>query len=681
MQVNPRLVERTVARFSKSQPTALAALRQPRADAPKRPGIAIRPSRLAAWNAQLIATGLKPSRLDQERFIGKNDLVDLNYFLRGLNASRSVGRVHMLADTGRLIGYATGFLVAPNLAITNHHVFPMAEEVGRSVIEFGYERDFMGDEVIGAKFAFRPNVCFVASEPLDFALIAVEPVSTEKKTRLSEFGWLRLNPALGKIDEEQFVTIIQHPSGQPKQLAIRENKLTRIEDDYLIYECDTAPGSSGAPVFNDMWQVVGMHATGVPAKDQNGNWLDRDYNPIDENSADEDQVLWVSNAGVRASRIVASVQALELNDPLINTFLRVCVTDEPPVIRESSKANRQAPALGARADTDGSVVVTVPLSLRVSFSGDRMQVDRETSTDDAVAFAGTLGVALEEKLKFDTHYSNRKGYDASFLDGVEIPVPDYAAHVESLVTDTTTGSQELRYHHFSVFFNARRKLALFAACNYFPNKKGKKTRKQLGSDDWRPDPRIPADVQIPKSYYAGNDFDLGHVIKREDAYWGDSSKEAESANADTFHLTNCSPQHTQFNQAGKGGIWGALEDWISSQGKAGGFEKMTIFAGPVLTNRDPELYRVKVPTAFWKVVVARRDDNSLGAYAFILDQKKLVSTMEEFRVGEFEVYQTGIAAIEAKTGLKFPEVVTEADTQRNNPDERFVISREESLKL
>jgi hypothetical protein len=47
------------------------------------------------------------------------------------------------------------------------------------------------------------------------------------------------------------VSIIQHPSGERKQLALRENQLIDVLEDFLHYRTDTAPGSSGSPVFND----------------------------------------------------------------------------------------------------------------------------------------------------------------------------------------------------------------------------------------------------------------------------------------------------------------------------------------------------------------------------------------------------------------------------------------------
>ncbi len=58
------------------------------------------------------------------------------------------------------------------------------------------------------------------------------------------------------------VTIIQHPEGGPKQIALNENRVTNIYNYHVQYTTDTMPGSSGSPVFNDKWQVVAIHHKG-----------------------------------------------------------------------------------------------------------------------------------------------------------------------------------------------------------------------------------------------------------------------------------------------------------------------------------------------------------------------------------------------------------------------------------
>ena len=61
----------------------------------------------------------------------------------------------------------------------------------------------------------------------------------------------------------EYVNIVQHPNGEPKQLALRENQLVDVLENFLHYQTDTAPGSSGSPVFSDEWEVVALHHSGV----------------------------------------------------------------------------------------------------------------------------------------------------------------------------------------------------------------------------------------------------------------------------------------------------------------------------------------------------------------------------------------------------------------------------------
>ena len=55
------------------------------------------------------------------------------------------------------------------------------------------------------------------------------------------------------------VNILQHPGGHEKKAAIRNNLVTAVSDDELRYFTDTRTGSSGSPVLDDRWRVVGVH--------------------------------------------------------------------------------------------------------------------------------------------------------------------------------------------------------------------------------------------------------------------------------------------------------------------------------------------------------------------------------------------------------------------------------------
>jgi endonuclease G len=285
----------------------------------------------------MTSSGAGFSSRDFERTIGLNDLVPVNYLERGLMAARTVCRIGISPPFGDSIEWGTGFLVTPRLLLTNNHVFRSADEALRSTAEFGYERDAAGNLRESRRFVFQPDQAFITDVDLDFTLVAVAPSPADGTASLAEFGFARLNPQIHKVEPGEFVSVIQHPRGDEKYAAVRENEVIKIGDDqpahdnWLWYYSDTAPGSSGAPVFNDSWQVVAIHHRGVPVeRTQNGTveWQLTTGEWLAENFAallPEDKVKWVANEGVRISRIIDKITELHnagpVQSPLVQDFL------------------------------------------------------------------------------------------------------------------------------------------------------------------------------------------------------------------------------------------------------------------------------------------------------------------------------------------------------------------------
>jgi len=196
------------------------------------------------------------------------------------------------------------------LLLTNHHVFPSEEVAQRGRVQFAYEGDVNGNPRVSTWFSFAPGKFFLNDEHLDYCAVWVDPDSKQGPDALNSFGWLRLNPQLGKTDYGQFLSLIEHPSGEPKQIAIRENKLLPFDDtdDFLSYTSDTFRGSSGSPVFNDFWDVVALHHSGKPLKDAVGHYVGHDGNPIIDHKPKESEIQWIANEGARTSRIIADLR-------------------------------------------------------------------------------------------------------------------------------------------------------------------------------------------------------------------------------------------------------------------------------------------------------------------------------------------------------------------------------------
>src|SRR5207249_3763343 len=132
-----------------------------------------------------------------------------------------------------------------------------------------------------------------------------------------------------------------------------------------------------------------------------------------------------------------------------------------------------------------------------------------------------------------------------------------------------------------VILNAKRRLAYFTAVNIDGRSAQSPKREK---DKWFFDPRVSKDEQVGNEFYA-KPFDRGHLVRRLDPAWGPSPAVVKTANDDTFHWTNCSPQHARFNE-GKN-LWAGLEDYLLKKASAEG-KRLTVFTGPVFREEDHE---------------------------------------------------------------------------------------------
>ncbi len=229
-----------------------------------------------------------------ESLIDGNDLLPINYLERGLIIGKAVCRIKINNGSGRRPEYGTGFLVSPNLLLTNNHVLPSYEISINSSAQFNYEEDLDFNERKMQEFKFAPDVFFMTNAKLDFTLVAVNEKSTSG-TDISDFGYIPLIKQTGKVLLGEYVSIIQHPEGGHKSIVLRENKITDIFDNFIHYTADTCPGSSGSVVCNDNWNVIALHHASIPDKEHLGQYI--------------------ANEGIRISRIL---QYIEENKSFLN---------------------------------------------------------------------------------------------------------------------------------------------------------------------------------------------------------------------------------------------------------------------------------------------------------------------------------------------------------------------------
>ncbi len=613
--------------------------------------------------------------LSQERVIGTSDLMDVNFLELAIALSRGVGRVHLPN------GYGTGFLVGPGLMMTNHHVIGTEDDAKQALFQLDYQDDASGKPLPVQSFKLNPGQFFVTHQALDFTITALEPTSDQGRS-LESYPWIQLIGEIGKAEAGDPVNIIQHPRGGLKQIAFRENKVVSIplgEPQFLYYTTDTEPGSSGSPCFNDQWELVALHHSGVAETDDQKHLLKKDHTAW---HAGEDPALlnWIANEGIRVSAIAACLRNADLM-PEWRDLIGRALTMRPPNPIELARSPAPGPedpeqqglssptpvkAAGRAERRADSFTWNIPLQVTVSLGEPAVPGITSQPSIPPKRVPTVLPAPAEpseEVVRVDTNYKNREGYDPEFL-GISIPLPEISENMKADTAKVPPDYQkhgdpyELAYHHYSVYMNKRRRTAWFSAANV-----DGKNRPDIGprqGDKWYTDPRVSQAEQLGQNAFESG-IDRGHLTRREDAAWGSDGQTALMANNDTFHFTNCALQASLFNR-GKD-RWQGLEQFLLEKHAKKEKQRMAVITGPLFAASDPVYqnenmdYSVRCALQYWKVCVLVRQDDSLSATAFLLGQEE-IKDLPGFEEKAFDVAATQItiAELENRTGLKFGDL-------------------------
>lgn len=199
-----------------------------------------------------------------EQIVGSNDLRPAWWLEEGASRSRAVCKIDASGvdyegRTGSWSG--SGFLVAPGILCTNHHVLNSKDVAARSRALFDFAAQPDGSARQVAAFRLRPDLLFWTSPVvaaggkggLDVTFVAVDG---EPGASFGKIPLLRQSLVVHDADK---LNIIQHPNGRLKEVAIRDNEVKFQNTQVIHYASDTEPGSSGAPVMNDAWELVALH--------------------------------------------------------------------------------------------------------------------------------------------------------------------------------------------------------------------------------------------------------------------------------------------------------------------------------------------------------------------------------------------------------------------------------------
>lgn len=401
--------------------------------------------------------GLPPDQAI-ERINGVPNFQDVFIIRELLRLSESVCRITISSPFGGS-GFGTGFLIAPGLLITNHHVFPDAAAAAHSVAQFSYELTGKGGVTAPVSFRLKPEKFFMSSSleknimvpysGLDFTIVAVDEVS-DNGIPITDFPYTRFDETLGKIVEGENCIVIQHPAGDYKKIVLKDIRMITLTDNFLIYESDTLPGSSGSMVVGlGTGQVVALHHSGVPRRNDKGQWLRKDGLPVQAGDTD-DVIDWIGNEGIRVSSIVKAIRSISIPpdmEPYRQQLLGVAQTETTPRSTPPAKSvkTENAPADIAPPPQGGILYFELELSANEALYDDLVE-DPGKYIDGFVQLEPVFPLSSDPDLrryKYLTVRSMRPPFELAAeleaLPQVEACTPDLPAYTDVGLSETNMG--------------------------------------------------------------------------------------------------------------------------------------------------------------------------------------------------------------------------------------------------
>lgn len=233
----------------------------------------------AAALAETGSSSMARALATQEKLIEENNLRPIAFLEAGIARSRAVAFIEI---PGR--GVASGFMISADRLLTNNHVFGSSGEAEGATIRFNFQADLAGQPLETDDYTADPDTFFHTNADLDYSVVHVAGSPGDK------WGFIAPRADL-RVSVKDDVAIIQHPGGEPKQIAIADNEVEFVDDTVAQYLTDTMPGSSGSPVFNADWECVCLH--------HSGGWLPQ---PSDNSTH-------FRNEGILMSAILADLPA------------------------------------------------------------------------------------------------------------------------------------------------------------------------------------------------------------------------------------------------------------------------------------------------------------------------------------------------------------------------------------
>jgi GTPase SAR1 family protein len=229
------------------------------------PMMTARFAELGGGRAQVDLTAVKKQNL--EKVWGETKYQSLDWLLQAVARTRCVARL----GPNKFEGWGSGFLIDGSwidvswsdrkLLLTNAHVctddrdvqaqYPYPKGAEENTATF---LGSLGEEGEPIEIQVKEVLWTSAPSELDASLLELAdvPKETEKAPLLPEI------PSFDRWEEKR-VNILGHPRGLSLRVSLQDSKLVSVDDRYLHYRTPTDPGSNGSPIFNQKWELVGLH--------------------------------------------------------------------------------------------------------------------------------------------------------------------------------------------------------------------------------------------------------------------------------------------------------------------------------------------------------------------------------------------------------------------------------------
>jgi hypothetical protein len=199
-------------------------------------------------NVGAINPAIKPQL---ESLVRNSEMVPAEFLEIGWRRAQTIALIVTPSRDGRDGRRGTGALVGENLLLTASHVLPDAGAARDAEVQFGY---FDGSRPTTTE-RLSPDEFFETSATGEHDWTLVRVAGNPCKIH----GSVPLTKREARVGDR--VTIIQHPGGGPMQFA--SGAIERGSDGKLSYSVSTEQGSSGAPVFDSRWNLMGIHRQGL----------------------------------------------------------------------------------------------------------------------------------------------------------------------------------------------------------------------------------------------------------------------------------------------------------------------------------------------------------------------------------------------------------------------------------